>query len=174
MVSRISGTHTAAASAEVSLDAVAFAEVSPAAGAATEITLLIAESTMAAEAALTAKAALTAAHHLIGDRADLLAVDIDCPPGEADAAVAIKSGLAVDADRSAADDDIAVGVYAVCVSRTHCDGDAAAGDLHSRDKGRRLARGIDELRIEKNINYEIQLTPMAQIRQYGAKTIRFS
>ena len=51
--------------------------------------------------------------------------------------------MAVHADRPAADDDIAVGVYAVCVSRTHCDGDAAAGDLHSRDKGRRLARGID-------------------------------
>ena len=116
-----------------------------------EASLVSAEASLVpAEASLTAgtsseaaPAAEAAAHHLVGDRADLLSVHRDCSAGEACSPVIVKAGIAVDADRSSGDDDIAVGVDAVGVSRSHCDGNRTAGDFHSRRVRGGFARRVD-------------------------------
>ena len=97
----------------------------------------------AAEAALTAHHAAAAAHHLVGKRGDLLAVDVDRAAGEGRGSVVVKTGIAVDADGAAGDDDIAVGVDAVGIARAHRDGQRAAGDLHGRRVRGGLARSVD-------------------------------
>ena len=64
----------------------------------------------------TAPAAHAAAHHLAGERGDLLAVYIHCAAGKACAAVVIERGSGVNRDGAAGDDDVTVGVNSVGVS----------------------------------------------------------
>ena len=83
--------------------------------------------------------AASASHHLIGNGVELLTVDDNGAAVELGCPVIVKGGIACDIDGAAVDYDVAVGINAVGVSGTHCDGNAAAVNL---DGGSEVWRGF--------------------------------